>query len=315
MDRKSKEFVSLCLSIILFTVFLISGVIMLKVNGKYPFNQEPETVILAEGEGAGDSKEKEEAQDTSGNLSGDHSNGQQTGPENQTDNASDDPNAEQISGSESGGGQESHLDESGNDGEKTYEFTTAPEGYFNDALFIGDSRTVGLKEYSGLEGASFFATSGMSVYNYAEETAEISGVGKVTLEELIEKKQYGKIYVMLGINELGYDRQKTADRYKRLLDKIHEKQPEAIIYIQANLHVSASRSSSDKIYNNKNINLYNEKLSAFADNKDFFYIDINEVFDDANGNLDAQYTSDNAHILGKYYQVWGDWFRTKAIVK
>ena len=42
---------------------------------------------------------------------------------------------------------------------------------------------------------------------------------------------------------------------------------------------------------------------------------MNEIFDDGAGNLDAQYTSDDAHPLGKYYAQWAEWILTKAIVK
>ena len=45
------------------------------------------------------------------------------------------------------------------------------------------------------------------------------------------------------------------------------------------------------------------------------YIDVNEIFDDENGNLRAEYTSDNTHILGKYYVNWTEWILTKAIVQ
>lgn len=48
-------------------------------------------------------------------------------------------------------------------------FTTADASYFNDALFIGDSRTMGLKEYGQMEGAEFFANTGMSVYNVKDK--------------------------------------------------------------------------------------------------------------------------------------------------
>ena len=36
-------------------------------------------------------------------------------------------------------------------------------------------------------------------------------------------------------------------------------QPDAIIYVEANLHVTAQRSDSDKTFNNANINAFNQK--------------------------------------------------------
>ena len=43
--------------------------------------------------------------------------------------------------------------------------TTVDASYFDDALFIGDSRTVGLKEYGTLNNATFFANTGLSIYD------------------------------------------------------------------------------------------------------------------------------------------------------
>ena len=45
------------------------------------------------------------------------------------------------------------------------EFTQVDASYFDDALMIGDSRTVGLMEYGGMDNICYFATQGMSVYN------------------------------------------------------------------------------------------------------------------------------------------------------
>ena len=193
-------------------------------------------------------------------------------------------------------------------------FTTADSSYLNDALFIGDSRTVGLREYGQTQGPNFFATTGMNVYNVRDESVNVPGVGTYTLDGLLSAKSYGKIYVMLGINELGYNRDNTVDKYADLINWIRTKAPDALIFIEANLHVSAGRSDSDSVFNNANINEFNSRISELADNKKIFYIDVNEIFDDENGNLKAECTSDNTHVLGKYYVEWVDWILTKAIV-
>lgn len=193
-------------------------------------------------------------------------------------------------------------------------FTTADATYLEDALFIGDSRTMGLWEYGQVKGADFFANTGMSVYNVREKVVNVNSTGSVNLDQLLSKKSYGKIYLMLGINELGYDQDQTVAKYKELVDYIRAKAPNSKLFIGANLHVSAARSDSDKIFNNTNINNFNSRISKFIDNKNIYYIDINEHFDDEKGNLAAEYTSDNTHVLGKYYVDWINWILTKAIV-
>ena len=197
----------------------------------------------------------------------------------------------------------------------SYNFSTVGPDYFDDALFIGDSRTVGLSEYGDLGQATFFASNGMSVYNVYTSEISIPSIGKITLEDLLTNKDFAKVYLMLGINELGYNFNTSIDMYLSLVETIKTLAPEAIIFVQANLHVSQSRSESDKIFNNKNIDKFNNSVAKLADNKTIFYIDVNHLFDDEDGNLSTKYTADNTHVLGRYYNDWSSWLYTKAIEK
>lgn len=194
-------------------------------------------------------------------------------------------------------------------------FTSVPPEYFDDALFIGDSRTVGLMEYGSIKNATFFASTGMDIYKIYNQKINIGEHGKTDLISLLENNKYSKVYVMLGINELGYNFNTTLKKYNDLIETIKSLQPEAIIYIEANMHVSESRSASDDVFNNDNINDFNSKIAALADNITTFYIDVNPLFDDENGNLRADYTHDDTHVLGKHYKTWTDWIASNAVVK
>lgn len=179
--------------------------------------------------------------------------------------------------------------------------------YFDDALFIGDSRTVGIAEYGGIKNATYFANTGMSVYNLAKTKVNIDGLGKITLDELLSSYKFGKVYILLGINEMGYDLDKTANKYRELVNKIQANQQGAIIYVQANLHVTETKSKSSSTFSNTRINSLNDKLAQIANNQNIFYIDINEKFDDAKGNLPSNYSQDGVHIYAKYYKDWTNW--------
>lgn len=191
--------------------------------------------------------------------------------------------------------------------QETVTDTTAEDCHFQNALFIGDSRTVGLMEYGDIQGADFFAESGMSVFNLGKKKLSVSGEGKLTIEELMDRKQYSKIYFMLGMNELGYPYESIQKKYVEVLEKIQNLQPDATIYLCANMHVTSNQSEQDKIYNNQNIDRVNEMISGLADNEHTFFLDVNEVFDDAEGNLSSEYSSDAFHVYGKYYRTWADW--------
>lgn len=201
----------------------------------------------------------------------------------------------------------------------TYEFQEVTEDYFNDAVFIGDSRTVGLFEYGGLEErADFFAKISLTIYDVFtatvgkdEETGE-----KITVEDALAKKQYGKVYLMLGINELGTgNTEYFMEHYAEAVEKIREMQPDAIIFVEGIMRVTGEKSENDPIFNNARINEKNAAIAALADNRDIFYIDVNEAVCDENGDLYSDYTIDDIHLKAKYYSLWKDFLLKHGIIK
>lgn len=196
--------------------------------------------------------------------------------------------------------------------EQTQQPTNAPvELDMGKALFIGDSRTVGLMEYSGLA-SDFFASVGMSVYNVEDEEVSVPNVGRVTLDQLLSNREYGTIYLMLGINELGYDMDQTAEVYGELVDDIRKVQPDAKIMIQANLHVTQEKSQNHDYITNERIDEFNDNIAGLADGEHIFYLDANPVYDDENGAMSTEVTSDGAHLYAKHYEEWGTWITQES---
>ena len=85
-------------------------------------------------------------------------------------------------GTGDGGGEEAPQPE-----EPDWYFGAAPEGYFDDALFIGDSRTVGLSEYGGLDQSTFYCSTGLTIYRmFTSDIVKVPGSKKkITVEEAL----------------------------------------------------------------------------------------------------------------------------------
>lgn len=195
-------------------------------------------------------------------------------------------------------------------------FVNVEESFFDDAVFIGDSRTVGLHDYGGLDKADFYATVGMNVYDlWTEKFCEVDGE-KLTLEEALTKRQYGKVYFQIGINEMGRGTiDSFMEEYTASVDKFMQLQPDAIIYVQGIMRVAREKSETDEIFNNQGIVLRNERIAQLADNIRIFYIDVNEVVCDSYGNLRDDLTFDELHLYGSKYNIWVDFLKTKGIVQ
>ncbi len=194
------------------------------------------------------------------------------------------------------------------------EFCEVEEDYFSDAVFIGDSRTVGLHDYGGLDDAEFYATVGMNIYDLWEEPfCEVNGK-KVTLEEALSSQKFGKIYFQIGINEMGRG---TVDgfmeAYVQTVAKFEELQPDAVIFVQGIMKVSKNKSENDAIFNNVGIEERNTRIEQLADGEHVFYLDMNEVVCDEEGNLNDELTFDDIHLYGSKYDIWVDFLLEHGI--
>ncbi|MDY2719892.1 MAG: hypothetical protein SOV46_03690, partial [Candidatus Faecousia sp.] len=141
---------------------------------------------------------------------------------------------------------------------ETLEFQTVTEDYFDDALFIGDSRTQGLQLYSTLDNATFYAATSMSIFGIMDSTETVDGV--TGIRNLLQSKQFGKIYIMFGINEAGYDTDAFVERYGQVVEEIRGYQPDAIIYVQGIMYVTAAKAAAEPVFSNDNIRKKNEGL-------------------------------------------------------
>ena len=192
----------------------------------------------------------------------------------------------------------------------------APASYFDDALFVGDSRMVGLSAYGDIDKGYWFVDKGLSTFNIKSSphnTKKIEGLIGEGLFEILEKNEFGKVYVGLGINECGYTLPSIDEAFGNLIKRIEESQPDAIIYICANIHLTNGKSSSDKTYTNTKLNAINDLMKKYADDKTKFYIDVNSVLDDSMGCLTSTYSWDGVHLYSKYYPIWSNFIRRNAV--
>lgn len=194
------------------------------------------------------------------------------------------------------------------------DFEAVDDSYFDDAVFIGDSRMVGVSEYAGMDNASFLGKTAMTIYSMMDDKCE-TDPDRRTVREALESEKYGKIYIMVGINEVGTgDTDYFVNHYQEVLSEIRELQPDAIIFVQAIMHVSHDLDISGSYINNTAINDRNQGLSQLANGKDIFYIDVNPVFDDENGALVKAYTWDDVHLYATYYALWHAFYLEHGIV-
>ena len=193
---------------------------------------------------------------------------------------------------------------------KTY--TTVDDSYFDDVLFIGDSRTDGLCLYSPMGNARHYSSQSMTIYKIMETTDAAYGYNG--LRALLKGEKFGKIYLMLGINEVGYATDSFASKYKEVVDEIRAAQPDALIYLQSILYVTQKHEQNYPVFATAGIKEKNEKIKALANGTDIFYLEVNDCLNDGTDHLPSEYTGDGAHLKAKYYSLWHNYLLEHAIV-
>jgi lysophospholipase L1-like esterase len=188
------------------------------------------------------------------------------------------------------------------------------DDYFSDALFIGASRTQGLLLYSNLGNASYYAAKGLTVDQVFKKPVVESEDGKLTVSDALGRRAFGKVYLMFGLNELGWNSaDKFIETYGLVLDRVKETQPDAVIYVQSVMPVSAWKSERDAVHNNPNIERCNERLMRLAEEKNAIYLNIGESVANENGVLPNEASSDGIHLNRKYCVKWEQYLRAHEI--
>jgi len=199
-----------------------------------------------------------------------------------------------------------------------FEYTTVSENYLDDALFIGDSRTKGLSLYSGWKNTTYFCETGLTVYSVFDSKFPQPGIPskKCKLEGALCTTKYSKIYIMLGINELGRGTPEDFyETYEHMVGRIRELQPDAVFFIQAIIHVSEKKEAEGTYINNAAITERNALISTLANDQNIFFLDANEVLCDENGYLIEDYTFDGVHLEAAKYDPWKEFILSHGIIK
>ena len=193
-------------------------------------------------------------------------------------------------------------------------FTTVDESYFTDALFIGDSRLQGFGFWSGIP-ATYYCATGFHVYKYETTNVVQTENGKVPIFEAMPYDAFTKVYIKVGLNELGYGTEENFEKtYAELIAKIREYEPRAIIFVHAILPVTAEKSNTDKAHNNANIAARNAALEQFAKEQKAYFIDAGPALSDEEGNLRPEMTSDGIHLKPEYMKLWRDFLCEHGVV-
>lgn len=181
--------------------------------------------------------------------------------------------------------------------------TTEAADTFENALFIGDSRTEGFVLLSGIH-AKYYACKGLNVASVYTDPVIAKDGTNMTVMDAVAGTEFKRVYLMFGVNETGWvNADIFIDDYRKILEDIRATHPEAEIYVQSVLPVSQAVSDTHSYVKNDKISQYNELLQKMAEEEKVTYVNVAEAVS-VNGVLPDDAALDGIHLNQEYCQKW-----------
>ena len=190
------------------------------------------------------------------------------------------------------------------------------DSYFEDAVFIGDSRMQGFRNLSGITKGSFVTAVGMELENFYTDSQIATAAGNVTVLDALKNINFSKIYMMLGTNELGaYDMSQVGESYRQVLADIKQlsSSPDPIVYVYSVIYVDEPLVTTGDYVNNTNVDAVNMEILKMCKEEGYHYINLNEVLSNGYHGLISGAAEDGIHLNTDYCKEWLEYTKTHYI--
>lgn len=171
----------------------------------------------------------------------------------------------------------------------------------DDILMIGNSIT------QGGEWAELFRNRNVKNRGINSDVSD----GVLARLPRMLREQPRKVFLKVGVNDLGNPPQKTKEyalaNVLKVVDEIHRLAPKTKVYVESLLPVNpvfpTFRSHTGFT---EEVKYINKGLREAAASHNYTFIDLHRSFTDADGHLDARYTNDGLHLTWEGYRLWRD---------
>lgn len=174
------------------------------------------------------------------------------------------------------------------------------ETYYKNSAFFGNSFIEGMKIYELISDTDYFSKVGLTVSQAVTIPTDTGTVPVV--DEFSKGKQYDRIFMMFGENEIGWIGDAFFEQYEAMIDKVKLNQPKAKIYLVSITPISKKVSDADEDgLNIDRIKAYNSGIQTVARNVGATYVDLYTITADKDGYLPADAATDGVHFGEDYY--------------
>ncbi len=181
------------------------------------------------------------------------------------------------------------------------------DSWFDNAVFIGDSVTEGLRLYRGsmIKGAKFVSAGSLSATNILSGQIKPVFQGKkVTPAEGVKLSGAKNVYIMLGMNNISFGIERATGDMVKVIDSILAENPDVNIIIESVTPMTKTSNSAGKGLTNASIAQYNEAMLKICGERGWYFVNVAEGVSDSEGYLNAAYCSDGK-AMGMHFNAAG----------
>lgn len=201
--------------------------------------------------------------------------------------------------------------------------TRVTDEYFKDAMFIGDSTSVGFSAFGVIPPSNVLSqkNAGLDKIAKGQEIFTIKSNVKKNMQDAIKEKMNNpkKFYLLIGTNGIpGYDNDKHIKFYETVVDILKKEYPESIIYVQSLTPITKKESSKRPNFTTKKINEFNDMILEMANKKSVYYLKSEDALINEEGYLDEKYlwknSPDGIHFTSSGHQALYNYYKTHAVL-
>lgn len=173
------------------------------------------------------------------------------------------------------------------------------DDYFDNTIFLGDSRTVAMVNHNILKEENTFAVTGISHISFMTHTFQDSVTGmKGDIFKILKARKPERVYIALGVNGVAFiEEEKFVSTFQEFVARIQSAVPDCIIVIESIMPVTREGTFSNNNLNNENITNMNKNLLNIAKEQQVYYLDVAGVIMDEDGKMADEYdTGDGLHF-------------------
>ena len=189
------------------------------------------------------------------------------------------------------------------------------DSWLDGSAVIGHSLMEGFERFAKVDAnIHYFTTTGLSA-------ADVSGCGRFslpdggtgTLADGLGQKDFSKVYIMLGVNEIGISKNRLKENMAAVIRIVRDNQPEGIPIYILNLTPTTQVKSDGSDFNQANIKRLNEALAELCQEQKCYLVDLWSCFADENGSLPADKSTDGVHLKAPQYRVMADYILSHTV--